>query len=182
MAIRYAHSATITAERAVGCLGQRVTQTLISGGTLDRLVDGRLQGVERNELVKSADRHGFVPAISRSAIAEAFNNNNRAQQVKHRSGANEIVKTSHLSANLLLRSVAVHSAKRAAAAHWKIWSRTIRRRRDRKQWWQQLGGRRRQHRARWNPIVMQTLDGWVWPLGRSILLWRTGRLPLGREE
>jgi len=174
MAKRYAHSTTITAERAVGCLGQRVTEILISGGTLDRLVDGRLQAVERDELVKSTDQHGFVPAISRCAIAEAFNNN-RAQQVKHRSAANEIVKTSRLSANLLLRYVAVHSADRAAAAHWKIWSRTIRRR-------QQLDGRRRQGRARWNPIVMQTLDSSVWLLGRSTLLRRTGRLPLGREE
>src|SRR6201987_4332295 len=115
MAHRSAHSNTITAERAVGCLGQRVTtQTLVRRGTLDRLVDGRLQAVECNELVKSNDQHGFVPAISRCAIAEAFNNNNRAQQVKHRSAANGIVKTSHLSANLLLRAVAVHSAKRAA--------------------------------------------------------------------
>jgi hypothetical protein len=181
MAKPHAHSTTITAEVAVGCLGQCVTQTLVSGGT-HRLVDGRLPAVERDELVKCIDQLGFVPAISRCAIAEAFDNNNRAQQVKHRSGANEIVKTSHLSANLLLRSVAVHSAKRAAAAHWKISSRTIRRRRDRRQWWQQLGGQRRQHCARWNPIVIQTLDSSVWPLGRSTLPWRTGRLPLGREE
>jgi len=173
MAKPYGRSTAITAERAVGCLGQRVTQTLASGDTLDRLVDGRLQA--RDELVKSTDQHGFVPASSRFAIAEAFNNNNRAQQVIHRSAANEIVKTSHLSASVLLRSVAVHSAKRTAAARWKIWSRTIRRR-------QQLDGRGRQRRARWNPIVMQTLDSSVWPLGRSTLVWRSGRLPIGREE
>ena len=50
MAKRYAHSTT--AERAVGCLGQRATQTLVSGGTLDRLVDGPLQAIERNELAR----------------------------------------------------------------------------------------------------------------------------------
>jgi hypothetical protein len=175
MAKRYAHSITITAERAVGCLGQRVTRTLVSGGTLDQLVDDRLQAVERDQLAKSTDQHRFAPAISRCAIAEPFNNNNRTQQVKHRSAANEIVKPSHLSANVLLRSVTVHSAKRATAAPWKIWSRTIRRR-------QRLGARRRQGRARWNPIVMRTLDSSLWPLGRSTLLWRTGRLALGRQE
>ena len=72
MAKRYAHSTTITADRAVGCFGHRVTQTLVSGGTFDRLFEGRLQAVERDELVKSTAQHGFVPAISRCAIPEGL--------------------------------------------------------------------------------------------------------------
>jgi hypothetical protein len=105
MAKRYAHPSTTTAEHAIGCLGQRVTQTLVSGGVLGRLAEGRLQAVQRDELVKSIDQHGFAPAISRCDVAKVLNdNNNNGERVKHRSGANEIVKTSHLSAGLLLRS------------------------------------------------------------------------------
>jgi len=107
MAKRYTHSTMIDVERAVGCLGQRVTQTLVRGDALAALVHGRRNAIKPDERVIPVDQHGFVPDISRCDIAEDFNNNNRAQQIEHRCAANEIVKTFYLSASLLLGSVAV---------------------------------------------------------------------------
>jgi hypothetical protein len=185
MTKRYIPSTTITAEPAGICLGQHMTQTLVKGGTPAALADGRPTAVERDELVKSIDQRGSVAAISRCDIVETFNNNNRAPQVEHRRGANAIVKTLCLSASLLLCCVAVYAVERVTAAERRIRSRTIQRLGDRKRWRQNVGGRRSQRRASWNPIVMQNLGCLVGPLSGSTRLCRTpsdGRLPLGREE
>jgi len=187
MTKRDAHSTTTTAELAGSCLSRRVTQTFVSGGAPAELANHRSTALEYDELVKSIDQHeGLAPAIWRCDIAEAFNNNNRAQQVEHRGGANEIVKTFRLSGSLLFGPVADQTAERITAANRRIPNRTIQRPRDRKRSWQHVNGRRSQRRASWNPIVMRNLGCLIQPLSGSTLLWRTkpsdGRLPLGREE
>jgi hypothetical protein len=186
MAKRYTHSSAITVEPAGGCLSQRVTQTFVRRDALEARAHGRQNAIELDERVKSLARRSFVPAISRCAIAEDFNNNNRRQQIGHRRGANEIVKTFCLSASLLLGSVAVRTAQRVVAADSTIRIYTIQRLGDRKRRRPRVEGRRSQRLAGWNPIVMQSLGCLVRPLSSSALFWRTGpsdgRLPLGREE
>jgi hypothetical protein len=178
MAKRYTHSITIPVE--LGCLGRRVTHTLLRGGSLDARARGRRNTIEPDERVESLDQHGFVPAAPRCDIAEAFNNN-RAQQIEKRRGANEIVKTLCLSAGLLLASVAVHTAARLVAAKRGIRIYTIQRVGDRKERRPRVDGRWSQRLAGWNPIVTENLGCLVRPLSGSALFWPTGpgdsRLP-----
>jgi hypothetical protein len=181
---RYTHSITIPVELAGGCLGRRVTHTLLRGGSLDARAHSRRNAIEPDERAESLDQHGFVPAVPRCDIAEDFNNN-RAQQIENRRGANEIVKTRCLPARLLLGSVAVRTAQRVVAVKRRIRIYTIERVGDRKRR-PRVDGRWSQCLAGWNPIVTENLGCLVGPLSGSALFWRTGpgdsRLPLGREE
>jgi hypothetical protein len=126
MAKRYTHSTMITGELAGGCLGQGVTHTFVRGDTLAAGAHGN--AIESDEPVTSLDPHGFVPAMSRCDIAENFDNNNCAQPIEDRRGANEIVKTFCLSPSLLLRCVAVGAALPVVAAGRTIRIYTIQRR------------------------------------------------------
>src|ERR1700730_13970256 len=121
MAERYRHSSTTIAELSTGCLDNRdeeVMQALVTAGGLVGLADGRVEGVERNELVNYIDRQGFVPTISQHDIAEAFDN--RVRQLEDRDAANVIVETFRPLAGLSLASVVVRSAERVAAADRQI--------------------------------------------------------------
>jgi hypothetical protein len=186
MAKRDIRSTAITAELAAGRLDRHdknITRALISGSKRGALANGGRQAAERDELVKSIDQHGVVPAISRGDAAEAINiNNSRVQQVEHRRGANAIVKALRPSAVLLLGSVAVDIAQRLVAAGRKIRSRMIQRLGDQKRRWRRVRNRRSQRWAYCNRIVAQNLGCSVRPLNRSTIIWRTGRLPFGREE
>jgi two-component sensor histidine kinase/tellurite resistance protein len=82
------------------------------------LSDGRLNAVERDELVNFIDHQGFVPTISRHDIAEAFDN--RVRQLEGRHSATVIVETLRPLAGLSLASVVVRTADRVAAADRKI--------------------------------------------------------------
>jgi uncharacterized protein YjhX (UPF0386 family) len=126
MAKPYTQSTMITVELAGGCLGQRVTHTLLRGGSLDACAHGRRNAIEPDERVESLDRHGFVPALPRCDITEDFNNK-RARQIENRRGANEIVKTLGLSASLLLGSIAVRTVQRIVAVQRIIRIYTIQR-------------------------------------------------------
>jgi hypothetical protein len=176
MAKRYTHSTTIDVERAVG---------LVRRDAPAALVHGRRNAIEPDERMKCIDQHGLVPDISRCVIAEDFNNNNRAQQIGQRHGANEIVKTFYLSAGLLLGSVAVRTAQRVTAAGQTI--RIQRRLGSRKRRWLRVDGRRSQRHAGYHAIVMQNLGCLVHSFSGSARLLRRmgpsdGRLPLGRED
>jgi hypothetical protein len=185
MAKPYTHSTMITVELAAGRLGQRVTRTLLRGGSLDVRAHGRRNAIEPDERVESLDQHGVVPAVPRCDMTGDFNNN-RAQQIENRRGANEIVKTLCLSASLLLGSVAVRTVQRVVAAERIIRIYTIQRVDDRKRRRPRVDGRWSQRLAGWGPVVMKNLGCLVRPLSGSSLFWRTepgdGHLPLGREE
>ena len=139
MAKRYTRSTAITAELAAGRRGR---------------CEHRVQGAERDELVKPMDQRRLGPAGSRRATAEAaIMDNGRVRQVARRRGANAIVKTTHQSAILLLGSVAADTAEAAAAARRTIRAHMIERNGDQKRRRQRVGWQRGQRWAWSNHIV-----------------------------
>jgi tellurite resistance protein TerB len=97
---------------------EAVMQALVTAGALVALSDGRLEAVERDELVNFIDQRGFAPTISRRQIVEAFDH--RVRQLEDRHGANTIVETLGRLAGLSLASIVVRTAERVAAADRKI--------------------------------------------------------------
>jgi tellurite resistance protein TerB len=117
MADRYTHPRTTTAELTAGYLGNRdeeVMQVLVTAGAFVALADGRVETVERDELVNFIDRQRFVPSISRHEIAEAFDN--RVRQLEGRDSAGTIVETLRPLAGSSLASVVIRIATQVAAA------------------------------------------------------------------
>jgi hypothetical protein len=190
MAKRYTRSTAITAELAARHLGRydkNGTRASIGGSARGGLVELRVQGVERDELVKSIDQRRLGPARSQRDAAEAIViNNGRVRQVARRRGANAIVKTARQSATLWLGSVAVDAIEPLAAARRTIRTRMVQQKGGQKRRRQRVSWRRSQRWAWSNPIVKQNLGGSEGPLRGSTILWRTkpidGRLPLSRKE
>jgi tellurite resistance protein len=120
MAERYVHSNPTTA-LSTGYLGNRdekMMQALVAAGAFVALADGRVEAVERDELVNYIHRQEFVPTISQHDIAEAFDN--RVRQLGDRDTANLIVEAFQPLAGLSLASVVVRTAERVAAADRQI--------------------------------------------------------------
>lgn len=121
MTNRYAGLQIAAAEVAADCLDRRdeeIMQALVTAGALVALADGRVESVERDELVNFIDRQGFAPTISQRAVADAFDN--RVQQVGKRDGADAILQAFRPLSGLSLASVVVRTAERVAAADRKI--------------------------------------------------------------
>jgi tellurite resistance protein len=117
MADRCTGPRTTTAELTAGYLGNRdeeVMQVLVTAGAFVALADGRVETVERDELVNFIDRQRFVPSISRHEIAEAFDN--RVRQLEGRDSAGTIVETLRPLAGSSLASVVIRIATQVAAA------------------------------------------------------------------
>src|SRR5262245_29236390 len=70
---------------------EEVMQALVTAGALVALADGRVETVERDELVNYIHRQGLVPTISQQDIAETFDS--RVRQLEDRDGANVIMQT-----------------------------------------------------------------------------------------
>ena len=122
----YACPSTTTAEVAAHQLDHRdeeVMQALATAGALVALADGRVETLERDELVNFVDRQGFVPTISRRQIAEVFDS--RVQQIEDRDSANVTIEALRPLAGLSLASVVVRTAEQVAAADGKIHARRI---------------------------------------------------------
>jgi tellurite resistance protein TerB len=120
MSERYVHSTPTTA-LSRGYLGNRdeeVMQALVTAGAFVALADGRVEAIERDELVNYIGRQEFVPTISQRDIAEAFDN--RVRQLRDRDTANAIVEAFQPLAGLSLASVVVRTAERVAAADRQI--------------------------------------------------------------
>jgi len=121
MAVRYIRSRATSAE-ITGIprdhRDEEVMQALVTVGAFVALSDGRVEAVERDELVSFVDQQGFVPTISRQEIAEAFGS--RVRQLEHRHGVSVIVENLRPLAGLSLASVVVRTAERVAAADSKI--------------------------------------------------------------
>jgi tellurite resistance protein TerB len=115
------HSSSTTAELAADYLDHRdeeVKEALVTAGGLVALADGRVEAVERDELVNFIDRQQLVPTISQHDIAEAFDN--RVRQLEDRDSVQVIVDALRPLAGLSLASVVIRAAERVAAADGKI--------------------------------------------------------------
>jgi tellurite resistance protein TerB len=120
MVMRGVHPNTAT-EFSIHYFGnhdQRVMQALVTAGALVALADGRVEAIERDELVDFIDRQGFVPTISRRSVAQTFDD--RVRQLEDRDGAKVIVESFRPLAGLSLASVVIRTAERVAAADRKI--------------------------------------------------------------
>jgi tellurite resistance protein TerB len=115
------HSSSTTAELVADYLDHRdeeVKEALVTAGGLVALADGRVEAVERDELVNFIDRQQLVPTISQHDIAEAFDN--RVRQLEDRDSVQVIVDALRPLAGLSLASVVIRAAERVAAADGKI--------------------------------------------------------------
>jgi tellurite resistance protein TerB len=97
---------------------EEVMQALVTAGAMVAIADGRLEQVERNELVDFIDRRGFVPAFSPNETAKAFDD--RVRQLKDRNSPNVILEALRPLAGRSLSSILIRTAERVAAADQKI--------------------------------------------------------------
>jgi tellurite resistance protein len=121
VARRYVRSSTTTADPLADCLCQgdeEVIQALATVGALVARADGRIDVVERDELVDFVDRQ--VPTISPHQIAEAFDS--VARQLEIGGGDYVVVQALRPLADPSLASVLVRAAERVAAADLQIHS------------------------------------------------------------
>jgi tellurite resistance protein len=78
MTKRYSRSSATTAEHMADRLDNRdedVMQGLVTAGALVALADGRVEEIERDELLNFIDRQQLAPTIPRTEIAEVFDHN-----------------------------------------------------------------------------------------------------------
>ncbi len=97
---------------------QALVQALVTTGALVALADGRLEDVERDELVGFIARQGFAATISRRDTAKAFDT--RVRELEERYSPNTIIEALRPLAGLSLTSIVVRTAERVAAADRKI--------------------------------------------------------------
>ena len=102
----YVVAGAATLEHAIGSTDrgdEEVMHALVTAGALVALADGRLDDVERDELVGFVDRRGFVPAFSSDRIAKAFDD--RVQLLEDRYNPNVIIQTLRPLAGRSLASI-----------------------------------------------------------------------------
>ena len=111
MTNRYASTnSTASAELAAdqgGCRDKKVLQALVTAGALVALAEGHLENVERDEVAGFVHRQDFVPTISYSGIAKAFDN--RVRELEERYDPYLIIEALRPLADLSLTSVAPRS-------------------------------------------------------------------------
>jgi tellurite resistance protein len=117
MSTGYIHSRTPTHGLPVDHEDKQVMGPLVTAGAYVALADGRLEPVERDELVSFIYRQGFVPA-SQDEIAEAFDS--VVQELEEPDSLSVILKAFRPLAGLSLASVVVRTAERVAAADGEI--------------------------------------------------------------
>ena len=118
---RYIRSSVTTAEHIGDYLDTRdqdVMQALVTAGAFVALADGRVEKVERDELVNFIDRQQFVPTIPRTEIAEIFDQ--RVRQLEDRNSAEVIIENLRPLAGLSLGSIVLRTAERVAGADRQI--------------------------------------------------------------
>jgi tellurite resistance protein len=121
VARRYVRSGTTAVEPLADCLYQgdeQVMQALATVGALVARADGRIDVVERDELVNFVDRQ--LPTISAHQIADAFDN--VARQLEDRDSGYIVAQALGPLADPSLASVVVRAAERVAAADLQIHS------------------------------------------------------------
>ena len=118
MTNRYASANTATAGLAADYANYRDKEVMQALGALVALADGRLEDVERDELVGFIHRQDFAPTISQRGIAKAFDN--RVRELQENYNPNVVIEALRPLAGLSLTSVVVRTAERVAAADRKI--------------------------------------------------------------
>jgi len=122
MVKRYKRSNTASVtEFVVDYLEQRdedVMQALLAAGMFVAYADGRVERIERDELLDFIDRQGFAPRSSRDDISEALDSLMRQLQ------AEDLLQTTvellRPVAGLSFSSVVVRTAERVAAADHEL--------------------------------------------------------------
>ena len=92
MTNQYTRSSGTTAEHIADRLDNRdedVMEGLVTAGAFVALADGRIEEVERDELLDFIDRQQLAPTIPRAEIAEAFER--RVRQFQDRDSAEVIL-------------------------------------------------------------------------------------------
>ena len=97
---------------------EELMQALVTAGALVALSDGRVDAVERDELLNFIGRQELANSISRHEVAEAFDN--CVRQLADRDSADVIMQNLTPLAGLSLASVVVRTAERVAAADRQI--------------------------------------------------------------
>ena len=121
MTKRYSRSSATTAEHVADRLDNRdedVMQGLVTAGALVALADGRVEEVERDELLNFIDRQQLAPTIPRTDIAQVFDR--RVRQLQDRDSAEVIIENLRPLVGLSLASVVLRTAQRVAAADRQI--------------------------------------------------------------
>jgi len=121
MTKRYSRSSATTAEHMADRLDNRdedVMQGLITAGALVALADGRVEEVERDELLNFIDQQQLAPTIPRTDIAEVFDR--RVRELQDRDSADVIIENLRPLVGLSLASVVLRTAQRVAAADRQI--------------------------------------------------------------
>jgi tellurite resistance protein TerB len=117
MVERYTHPSITTSELADGYLDNRdetVLRALVTAGAFVALADGRVDAVERDELVNFIDQQGFAPSIARQEIGDAFDNSVR--HLEDRDSANAIAEALRPLAGSSFASQVIRTAIQVAAA------------------------------------------------------------------
>jgi tellurite resistance protein len=123
MTSRYSRSHPRIVEPLAGCLDhgdKEVMWALATVGALVARADGRIDAVERDELVNFVDRERLVPTISAHDIATAFDS--CVRQLEARDGAHVVTEVLRPLSGLSLASIVVRTAERVAAADSQIHS------------------------------------------------------------
>ena len=82
------------------------------------LADGRVEEVERDELLNFIDRQQLAPTIPRTDVAEVFDR--RVRELQDRDSADVIIENLRPLVGLSLASVVLRTAQRVAAADRQI--------------------------------------------------------------
>jgi tellurite resistance protein TerB len=93
---------------------ETLLRALVTAGAFVALADGRVDAVERDELVNFIDRQGFVPSIARDEIGDAFDN--CVRQLEGQDCADAIAETFRPLAGSSLASIVIRTATQVAAA------------------------------------------------------------------
>ena len=121
MTKRYTRSSARTAEHVADQLNnydEDVMQGLVTAGAFVALADGRIEEIERDELLDFIDRQQLAPTIPRTEIAELFDR--RVRQLQDRDSAEVILENLRPLVGLSMASVVVRTAQRVAAADRQI--------------------------------------------------------------
>ena len=119
MTNQYTRSSATTAEHMADRLDNRdedVMEGLVTAGAFVALADGRIDKVERDELLDFIDRQQLAPTIPRTEIAEVFDR--RVRQLYDRDSAEVILEN-------LRPLVGLCVAQRVAAADGQIHPREL---------------------------------------------------------
>ena len=95
-----------------------VIQALVTAGALVALADGRVEAIERDELVDFIDRQGFVPSMSRHEIGLAFDT--RVNELKDREISDVIAQSFRPLAGSPLASLVIRTATQVVAADRRL--------------------------------------------------------------